>query len=251
MPVRVLRLRYPGACVRCGCPLPENTEAAWNDSDRTVMCRPCHRKQTGADPFAVPYVGDSAAGGSARKEYDRRRSQDHETRRSTEVWALGADGEQSLGRRLDRLGNIWVLHDRRIPGSRANIDHLVVAASGVWVVDAKRYTGRIERKTSGPLGLGSTRLIVGGRDRSNLVEGVNRQLEAVRTSLPVDVPVHGCICFVQGDWTLLSTPFKINGVFVHWPKSLAKALQTHGPIDRTRRGRIAEQLDAVFLPAAT
>jgi hypothetical protein len=27
---------------------------------------------------------------------------------------------------------------------RANIDHLIVPSSGVWVVDAKNYAGRVE-----------------------------------------------------------------------------------------------------------
>jgi hypothetical protein len=40
-----------------------------------------------------------------------------------------------------------VLHDRRIPGRRSNIDHLVIARSGVWVVDTKRYRGKVERRS--------------------------------------------------------------------------------------------------------
>ncbi|MEO6532232.1 MAG: nuclease-related domain-containing protein [Pseudolysinimonas sp.] len=31
------------------------------------------------------------------------------------------------------------LRDRRIPGSKANIDHVVRAPRGVFVIDAKRY----------------------------------------------------------------------------------------------------------------
>ena len=30
-----------------------------------------------------------------------------------------------------------------VPGSSANIDHLVVGPTGVWVIDAKNYSGRL------------------------------------------------------------------------------------------------------------
>ena len=50
----------------------------------------------------------------------------HET-----VWARGAAGEQRvatiLAKHLD--SGIVVLHDRRIPGTRANIDHVATRAS--------------------------------------------------------------------------------------------------------------------------
>ena len=32
-----------------------------------------------------------------------------------------------------------VMHDRRIRGTKANIDHIAIGPSGVWVIDAKRY----------------------------------------------------------------------------------------------------------------
>ncbi|WP_249934607.1 nuclease-related domain-containing protein [Microbacterium ulmi] len=31
------------------------------------------------------------------------------------------------------------MHDRRIRGTRANIDHIVIGPPGVWVIDAKRW----------------------------------------------------------------------------------------------------------------
>jgi hypothetical protein len=43
-----------------------------------------------------------------------------------------------------------VLHDRAVPRGRANIDHIAVVPSGVWVIDTKRYRGRVRR--SGRLG---------------------------------------------------------------------------------------------------
>jgi hypothetical protein len=60
-------------------------------------------------------------------------------------WRQGAKGERQTARllaRLDREG--WkVLHDLAIPGSRANIDHLVIGPGGVWVVDSKLWGKRV------------------------------------------------------------------------------------------------------------
>ncbi len=59
-----------------------------------------------------------------------------------ERWWRGAEGERATGDLLDELPRRWsVLHDLRVPGSRANIDHLVIGPRGVWVIDTKAYRG--------------------------------------------------------------------------------------------------------------
>ena len=69
---------------------------------------------------------------------------------STRIWQRGSVGESRLGAALGRIARAdeVVLRDRRVPGTRTNIDHVVVAPSGVYVVDAKCYTGRNESATS-------------------------------------------------------------------------------------------------------
>jgi hypothetical protein len=69
------------------------------------------------------------------------------------AWRRGAAGErrtaQLLGP-LERHG--WaVLHDLAVPGSRANIDHLVIGPGGVFVIDSKQYRGRLQLDPSGRL----------------------------------------------------------------------------------------------------
>lgn len=60
-------------------------------------------------------------------------------------WRRGAVGERATAvtlRGVEALG--WpVLHDRTIPGSAANIDHLVVGPGGVFVLDSKHWTGQL------------------------------------------------------------------------------------------------------------
>jgi len=62
------------------------------------------------------------------------------------AWRRGAAGEQRTARLLaglERQG--WVvLHDLAIPGSQANLDHLVIGPGGVFVIDSKHYRGRLQ-----------------------------------------------------------------------------------------------------------
>jgi hypothetical protein len=44
-----------------------------------------------------------------------------------------------------------VLHDLALPGSQANLDHLVIGRGGVFVIDSKQYRGRLQLDGSGRL----------------------------------------------------------------------------------------------------
>jgi len=68
------------------------------------------------------------------------------------AWRKGARGERRTARRLRRLirrGYI-AFHDLGMPGSCANIDHLLIGPSGVFVIDSKQYTGRIRQSAGWP-----------------------------------------------------------------------------------------------------
>ncbi len=143
------------------------------------------------------------------------------------------------------------LHDRRIPGTRANIDHLAITPWGVWVIDAKRYLNKrpgllIE---GGFFGFGGTsRLSVGGRKRDNLVDGVLWQVEKVQAALGDTATARGILCFVDADWPLIGGDFSVRGVRVIWPKRLAKELlQTVPPT--TDPESVSRTLAAKFPPA--
>ncbi len=56
---------------------------------------------------------------------------------STRSWAQGARGEEELAESLAGVPGVAVLHDRQAPGTPANIDHLVVAPAGVFIVDGR------------------------------------------------------------------------------------------------------------------
>jgi Nuclease-related domain len=69
------------------------------------------------------------------------------------AWRRGAAGERRTARLLAALGRYgWtVLHDLAVPGSRANLDHLVIGPGGVFVIDSKQYRGRLQLDASGRL----------------------------------------------------------------------------------------------------
>jgi hypothetical protein len=67
------------------------------------------------------------------------------------TWRRGAQGERRTARLLDRLvrDGYVVFHDLAVPGSPANVDHLVIGPSGVFVIDSKQWTGSIRQGTDG------------------------------------------------------------------------------------------------------
>lgn len=244
-----IRLRYAGVCRVCGIDLPARSDALYERSAKRVSCVECpdgSGAQLAASLLIDGQEGTSVgAGSSARREYERRRAKDEDRLRqkwgklggiavalsdekqSTKAWATGALGEERLGMRLDSIANdaIAVLHDRRIPGTKANIDHIAVTAGGVWVIDAKRYKGRPELKVEGGiLRPRVEKLLVGRRDCTKLVDGVLKQVGLV-SEVVRDIPVVGALCFVEADWPLVGGSFSTRGVRVLWPKRLAQHLR--------------------------
>ena len=67
------------------------------------------------------------------------------------AWRRGAAGERRTARLLDRLtrDGYVVFHDLALPGSLANVDHLVIGPSGVFVIDSKQWTGSVRQSADG------------------------------------------------------------------------------------------------------
>jgi len=264
-----MKLRYAGTCARCGAELAAGELADYDRTSKSVACVSCGPRRgldVAAEAGAAPRhaitpdlppqldIVDGVAGGSAKHEFERR----HDARQervhtahpklgkfllavfddpqSTTAWATGAVGEERLGGMLAEVAgpSLRVLHDRRIPRSTANLDHLVVCPSGVFVVDAKRYRRlRPELRVEG--GIIRRRqelLIVGGRDRTALVDGMHKQVAVVRRVLAdyPEVPVTGVLCFVEADWPLIGGSFTVQGVAVLWMKKLKALLAEPGPL---------------------
>jgi hypothetical protein len=123
-------------------------------------------------------------------------------------------------------GRAVVLDDRRVPGAKAVLNHIVVAPSGVWVIEAKDLDGRVERRDVGGWFKVEERLFVAGKDRSHLVDGLDRHVVGVENLLAqaglTNVPVHSALCFVNAEWGWFAKPFSLSGVWVAWPDKLTE-----------------------------
>jgi hypothetical protein len=255
---RLLPLRRPDSCHLCDRHLQPGTEAWWDPANRTVTCLRCDAEAP-ADPFdGVDPALRGTAGGSAQAEHDRRAGGSKRKEQAVEAWQKGADGERRLSALLHReagRGRLMVLDDRRIPGSSANIDHIAVAASGVYVIDAKNYAGALKRTTEGFGRRRTERLMVNARDRTTLAIAMDRQTGAVRAAIgllddPRSVPVIPVLCFVgTDDWGLFDPAFTIGDVHVVRPRALRTLLGRQGPLDGAARNRLARLLSARLTPA--
>ncbi len=253
-----MNLRYAGNCSNCGDRIERGERAIYNQFAKNVRHINCSESVSPLDP--------GVAGESALREYERRRAKEiaqHDAdvaqsresiqavfgagvigriatflavndsppkaQQSTKSWQIGAVGEERVGARLKKLEPFGVvtLNDRKIPGSRANIDHLVISPWGVWVIDSKRYVNKkVDFKiVDSFFGVGGRkRLLVGGRDQTHLIDGVESQITKVRNVLEEPIDIKGCLCFVEADWPLLAGDFSVRGVRVCWPGKLSKTI---------------------------
>jgi hypothetical protein len=263
------KVKHDGVCSRCGIALPAGEVAVYDRPTRSIHCVVCPPEGAGLGP---PPIDAGVPGASARREYERRRTarQDRIRARfggrfggvilaltddpqSTRAWATGARGEEKLADALKGIDGLRALHDRRVPGTRGNIDHILIAPAGVFVVDAKRYDGRIEIRNKGNLFRPDHRLYVGRRDCSALADGLTWQVEAVTATLSaagVDPlpPISPVLCFIDGDWPLIAPPKSFRGVRLDGPKALRKAMLAATTLDHSTVDRIAS-LIAARLPA--
>lgn len=152
-----MKFRYAGACRLCGTALPARCDAIYERATKTVRCVECptvHQDLVEVEVEAVVEQGDaspemlvrllavSTNAARPRTRIASARSGDglagiavalSDERQRTKAWERGAVGEERLGARLDSLASddIAVLHDRCIPGSKANIDGAVALSHRV------------------------------------------------------------------------------------------------------------------------
>jgi hypothetical protein len=268
----MLNLRWPGVCVVCGGALPAGTRAWWDAATRTVTCAAC--RETMDEPSAAqttrPELDRGQPGASVAREYQRRKSnREARTRKAhprigglllalrgapqhESAFHLGELGEQAVAASLEQRtahGPAIILNDRRMPNGYGNIDHLAIAATGVFVIDAKNIKGKV--RVAKPL-FGAAKLRIAGRNRTKLIDGLDRQVSAVHDALEANnhagVPVQGVLCFTTADLPLLGT-LKMRGHLLVHRKALAKRLNASGPLQPPVIDALARTL-AVALPSA-
>ena len=180
------------------------------------------------------------AGASAYRESLRQAGS-----RDARNWRAGAAGEAIVGRMLADAA-VRTVHDRRVPGSDANIDHIAVAPSGVYVIDAKNYSDRPRVDTYAGSDTTPRRLLIGREDHTHLVHAVRRQVRVVEAALDdPTVPVRGILCFVGDEWEVING-YLVHGVGITSPEGVASLLATVGPLDPLKVDAVHRKLGIVL-----
>jgi hypothetical protein len=240
-PTDLRRLRWPTMCWACAAKLPAGSLACWDKEFKRATCAPC-----------LGFLDRGTPGASAAQIAERKRARGAPEFR-VRSWDKGADGERRLGRHLEKIRSPWlaVLHDRRIPGSVANIDHIVVGPAALFVIDAKRYKGKVERVDLGGLLRHDWRLVVDGEDRTELIAKMETQVRTVCVALgDAPVPVIPVICFTDSEWSWLPFAFRFGDVRVMWPQELFRFVETEGPLNTSEIRDIERRLQAALPRAA-
>ena len=280
---RQISARRVGSCSECGAFISIGSQAWWNPTQRILTCL-SHTDADHLTPMEDAKIQDpGTAGGSAlamhqkfhaRDQIKAKRDQDvfkisHPflskyitpkalTSHQAKVWGKGAEGEVEVGKILNDLASKYgflAIHDRLMPKSKANIDHMAVTSTGIFIVDAKNYQGTIEvRGRMEKFVGGSSQLWIGKRNRTNLVDGVNKQILAVETVLEkagVKFPVFGALAFYKASWDLPTflRASSVNGILVN-SKGLKHIFEKLAPNDPHEVAGIAELLLSKLRPAS-
>lgn len=263
-------VKFDGPCSKRGTILRAGTPAVWDNRSRKMSCVECPAVVVHAP--SPPPIDGGVAGGSARREEERRlakRVADNKDRwgervggwvtrfgavpQSTAAWGIGARGEELFAASLAALPGLVALHDRRVPGTRGNIDHIVIAPAGVFVVDAKHMEGLIEIRDYGGFFRTDRRLTVRRRDKSGLARNMGWQVEAVEKALtnagvdplPRITPV---LCFVDGRWPWFRPPSEFEGVRLESETSIVPLFTAPTELDEAAIERVARILAGAFPP---
>ncbi|HEU6439471.1 MAG TPA: nuclease-related domain-containing protein [Terriglobales bacterium] len=144
------------------------------------------------------------------------------TPNSITAWQTGAQGELRTARLLEPLEGegFRILHDRQIPGSRANIDHIVIGPPGIYVVETKSLGGSLQIRDND--------VFVAGRRRTKMIDEVKREALAVQIALAKEIAARGwmvtpVICVHRADLPWLRS--EVAGVRIVSGKDLVKRLR--------------------------
>jgi hypothetical protein len=163
----------------------------------------------------------------------------------TLAWRRGANGERRTAHLLAPLERhgYRVFHDLAIPGSAANVDHLVVGPTGVFVIDSKRYQGHLHYAAG--------RLWHGQRPLDRTLDTLWWEATQVAETLGFgpDLHIYPVLCMhvARLPWM---RELLVDGIPVLAPSALRPALQvTRQALSPEQVELVAAQVQASFQPA--
>jgi len=252
MPWQSKNLIYGGTCESCGRRIAKDG-VGWHNFQtkkaRCVECGPTEEVDIVLTSETYSEMRPDPVGGSAAlREAQNQRDQN---------WLRGATGEYRMDRLLHELliDSAVVPTDRRVPGTPSNIDHIVIAPSGVWIIDSKNWTGTIRYKSASCMSA-NMRLFVNGEDRTSKVEAIyGLVIPIAQVIADKSVTIHPAVAFIEGEWSFASIPrllwkkpYKHGGVWISPPRILIGKINEPGPLDAQAVIRISKKLDEALKP---
>jgi Nuclease-related domain len=164
---------------------------------------------------------------------------------------------RGLGLVLDHLlrGTGAVLHDRRFARNIEPIDHLVIAPSGLWVIDALYDPYTIQRRHLGPVFRTRPHLFVDGRERSAELEAMNRRVDILRGLIALvgyhDTKINAVMCFVTAPVPISDRHRMFSGVLVTDPVGLSDRLREPGRLSQAGVMSVTYHMDSLLPPVVT
>ncbi len=247
---------------------PHLSQAGVRRADTEAMTSDARRDSVGVDPtgeLPPPAPVEPGVPGAARPGHDRRGAADDTAgvvrRMSTapKAWVRGTFADRRVGSLLEReLGAVAeILHERDVPqevtgnGHGARIDHLVVGATGVWIVRSVHEPGVVRRRRGGRSG--PDRLFLDRVDRTDLATSMAEQVDAVRSvvaAIGFDwLDICPALCFTNADRRKFTKPFRIDGVWVVSAAQLVELIGVPGAVSPDVMRTVAAELGRRLPPA--
>lgn len=165
-------------------------------------------------------------------------------------WSIGAEAEAVTARMLGQLeGQGWhVRHDLALPGSRANLDHVLASPCGtaLVVLDTKRW------HRAKPTTLVGGRVHCGPQDRHGQIEAVARYAQRVAAAVGLPAGAVWPLLVVHGSPIAggrLESPVPGGVVHVLGPEWLVPTLAgAPAGRDPRRAAVLAARVDSVLFP---
>ncbi len=145
---------------------------------------------------------------------------------------LGRHADRDVATHLDRElhGLGAVLHGVQLPHTTHSVDHLVIAPSGIWLIETAHLAGRLTHRVAGSRHEPESMMLLDGIDRTPLVDSLG-VLSAARESVAAmqfGVDVQTATCLIDTTWPISAHPFKVGDHWVTWPRALTDKIQSSG-----------------------
>ncbi len=269
MAMKLMTLRSESTCAACYATTRVSSMAWWDSSRAQVICTRCRPLDFEPVSANTAALVSAAAGdvtitfGDAGPAADQGRSSRYGDGAPSDLDDLPAhvaawERHEPRARRvadyLDEIAtdNAVVLHERKLPDAAGTIDHVVIAANGIWVIDSTNFAGRIGYRSTDWVHPGDSDMRVGTRREAKLVQAMEVLTDAVRTlTEPIGmgaVPIRPAVCFTHSHWPSRDHIETIHEVIIAPPTALGAAILQEGWVDADAINEIATQLTA-GLPA--